>query len=100
MGRPDDFPVATSKTRFWDIRSGGAAPFWQYFFHGFVPNRVLKRRLFKNYILCEKTVFGPPPARFSASKITLSSCGRAFSPFMRRAFWPVGRWAESARKNV
>ena len=95
-------PIWTHSCR----RPGGAAPrhgvviFWQCFSHDFLPNRVLKRRLFKIYFLGRKNGFGPPPAWFSAPKITISSCGRAFSPFLRRAFWPVGRWSKSARKDV
>ena len=50
------------------LRPGGAAPrhgvviFWQCFFHDFLPNRVLKRRLFKIYFLGRKNGFGPPPS--------------------------------------
>ena len=71
---PTVFPWRPQKIRFWDIRSGGAAPrhgmviFWQCFFHDFLPNRVLKRRLFKIYFLVRKNGFGSPPSAIFSLK--------------------------------
>ena len=40
----------------------GWSYFGNFFPHDFLPNRVLKRRLFKIYFLGRKNGFGPPPS--------------------------------------